>query len=488
MEHDRPVPEIIRDAGRRAVLSDAGAWAIERVVSVLDRADAARGRRSLRDLVEGTWLDLGGPATTREEAEFETVETFLGLLESVDAGGDCPDVCWLGEQMKRRTGSLGSGEPGVQLMTMHKAKGLEFDTVILPGLGKTPRRSEPGLLLWHEAPSAQSGAIPVLAPIPPSGADGDPLYRYLTQLERRKQAFEIDRLLYVACTRARRSLHLLAQVQAECDTRTGEISLRKPKSGSLLEHLWPAVASQAQAQAARLPLPVRDHGDQNVWVQPLIRRLPPDWRQPPTPELLQLPGAEPVAIGSDALEYEWASSWARHVGLVVHRWLQIIAQQGVDHFTGDRIRTLEPTFQRMLEQHGTEPRDLVKAIGRVSEALSATLSDTKGRWILSSEHTEAHSELPLTVCDGELFREIVVDRTFVAADGCRWIIDYKTSTHEGGDADNFLRIEADRHRQQLRRYRDAFADLGSEPIRTALYFPLLAVFHEVEVDSTVPSA
>ena len=175
---------------------------------------------------------------------------------------------------------------------------------------------------------------------------------------------------------------------------------------------------------------------------------------------------EARAAGLEPLQYEWASNWARHAGSVVHHWLQLIAEQGVDQFDGARIRALEPEFRRMLEQRGAEPADLNRAVLRVSEALRTTLADPKGRWIMSSEHSQACSELPLTVCDGELFREIVIDRTFVAADGCRWIIDYKTSTHEGGDLNAFLRIEADRHREQLRRYRDAFAALGSEPIRT----------------------
>jgi ATP-dependent exoDNAse (exonuclease V) beta subunit len=73
---------------------------------------------------------------------------------------------------------------------------------------------------------------------------------------------------------------------------------------------------------------------------------------------------------------------------------------------------------------------------------------------------------------------MVLDRTFVD-DGVRWIIDYKTSSHGGGNLEGFLNNEADRYRDQLQRYRQAVAMNESLPISTALYFPLLDRFLEV---------
>ena len=75
-------------------------------------------------------------------------------------------------------------------------------------------------------------------------------------------------------------------------------------------------------------------------------------------------------------------------------------------------------------------------------------------------------------------RNLVLDRSFVE-DGTRWIIDYKTSSHSGGDLEGFLKNEADRYREQLQLYREAVAINETRPIRTALYFPLLDRFCEV---------
>jgi ATP-dependent exoDNAse (exonuclease V) beta subunit len=74
---------------------------------------------------------------------------------------------------------------------------------------------------------------------------------------------------------------------------------------------------------------------------------------------------------------------------------------------------------------------------------------------------------------------VIFDRMLIDQEGVRWIIDYKTSTHEGGAISTFLEQEMERYRPQLERYALLAAQLGSEPVRTALYFPLLGEFREV---------
>jgi len=75
-------------------------------------------------------------------------------------------------------------------------------------------------------------------------------------------------------------------------------------------------------------------------------------------------------------------------------------------------------------------------------------------------------------------KSLILDRTFIE-NGTRWIIDYKTSSHAGGDLEGFLESEGKRYRQQLQLYRDALALTETRPIRTALYFPMLDRLLEV---------
>ena len=115
----------------------------------------------------------------------------------------------------------------------------------------------------------------------------------------------------------------------------------------------------------------------------------------------------------------------------------------------------------------------------VVEALTNTVGDERGRWILSREHREAHSELTLTgIANGRL-TDAVIDRSFVDRDGTRWVIDFKTSRHEGGGLEAFLKRELERYRAQLETYVALARGLGQNPVRAGLYFPLIGAFREL---------
>ena len=66
----------------------------------------------------------------------------------------------------------------------------------------------------------------------------------------------------------------------------------------------------------------------------------------------------------------------------------------------------------------------------------------------------------------------MIDRTFADPDGKRWIVDYKTSSHEGADIEAFLERERERYRGQLERYARALA--AGEKATLGLYFPVYA--------------
>jgi ATP-dependent exoDNAse (exonuclease V) beta subunit len=110
--------------------------------------------------------------------------------------------------------------------------------------------------------------------------------------------------------------------------------------------------------------------------------------------------------------------------------------------------------------------------------LQRTFADEAGRWILAP-HRDARSELPLTGLSEGRLRSVVIDRSFVDESGARWVIDYKTSRHEGGGLEEFLAQEMQRYAAQLRTYAALARALGPEPVRAALYFPLLGVLREL---------
>jgi hypothetical protein len=123
--------------------------------------------------------------------------------------------------------------------------------------------------------------------------------------------------------------------------------------------------------------------------------------------------------------------------------------------------------------------DLQRATDIVVDALSRTLGDERGRWIFSLEHRQAQSELALTGIAAGRLTNVVIDRSFVDKEGTRWVIDFKTSGHQGGGLEAFLDREVERYEPQLKKYVELAAALGPEPVRAALYFPLLGEFREL---------
>jgi ATP-dependent exoDNAse (exonuclease V) beta subunit len=108
---------------------------------------------------------------------------------------------------------------------------------------------------------------------------------------------------------------------------------------------------------------------------------------------------------------------------------------------------------------------------------------------LFENHVHGASELALTGIEAGEVVSIVIDRTFVAADGTRWIVDYKTSVHEGAGLAEFLDSEVLRYREQLARYARLLRlwtqnDTGQsvERIHLGLYFPLLGAWREWPAD------
>ncbi len=578
-DHDKTLWDLMNDGITTARLSEDGRARLTRVREALGAALARRRREPLRRWIEGAWLALGGPACAEDETDIEDAQVFLKLLDELEEGGDLPAL----EMLAERVAALYAlpdtkADARLQVMTMHKAKGLEFDTVIVPGLGYAPRRKEQRLLIWLERPlrlfdkltaQGRPRAIPplppgendknnslslgerarvrgssdlLLAPIKEASERIDEIYRYLDRLDDVKETHEDARLVYVAATRAKSRLHLIGQVDWNGKSL-------KPKSRSLLERLWPVVQSEFEkkphspdilisldinslslsGENKNIPpslgdnknnslsldinslptgddknippslgdnknnsLPLRGRVGVGVGVgvvqelnpeidQSAIRRLISGWQLPAPPEgLAWKPRAEityEAKSPHDEVEFSWASETAKLVGTVVHRWLQAIGEEQEQSWDFNRIEALRPSFKSELERAGVPQEEINAAVDRVAAALAQTLEDKRGRWLLGSKR-EAHCEWRLTgLFDGELV-DVAIDRTFVDESGVRWIVDYKTGTHEGGDLEEFLDREQERYRAQLERYAALMRMLDNREIRMGLYFPLLKGWRE----------
>lgn len=432
---------------------------LARTAAVLRAALGCVGREPLAALIERCWVALGGPALLDDEARLADVRSYLDLIAGLDEDLPALGIERIAQQLAGRYSSPpAASDTRLQVMTIHRAKGLEFDYVIVPGCGRQPRADDKPLLAWREHRDAHGATDLLLAPSP---AKGDSLwFNYLRQRDKEDAAAEAVRLLYVALTRARREVHLFGHVTHK------EGATPKAAKGSLFAMLWPAIGAAAcaglrPASTVVMSLETRRAG-------PMLRRCDPA-SLPQNAFFVPPPGAEMP------LEFDWAGTTAKHIGTVAHRLLQDLAADGA---TCAWSAALEGFARGQLRALGVARDELETATREAALAVEATLVSTRGRWLFAADLTEVETELCLAVVEHDETTRVIIDRTFVDVDARRWIVDFKTGSHRGGAREAYLDSELTRYRPQLERYGRIMAGLDARPIMLGLYFPLLDGWRE----------
>jgi ATP-dependent helicase/nuclease subunit A len=522
-----PVWPLLQDAARLAALSADGQARVARLRAVLGPALAHAGRQRFAHAVEGVWLALGGPATVADDAALADCRAAFDRLDALVAAGRF-SIDTLAADFARLFAAPDPRGAGLTLMTIHKAKGLEFDTVILPALhGQPGGRGDLPLLRWEPVVAADGTRHTAVAALPPRGGEAGAAYRLIGALEAARVRAEAARVLYVGATRARRALHLSA-----CAWRTkDDDGLRDPHPDSLLALLWPTVRSDWSALPARVfAAAAAAAGDRRSAFVPPLRRLSaaaldaaaevfgsataaggemaPVEQAPvaPRPGVQEAGGQE--AGGQEAGGQEAGGQGAggqgaadqgpavhraadqgpgvrqpgvcaapaggrwrpgRHrrealLGTLAHRYLERIAAEGPEAWPPERIAALPPAMSRWLVREGLPAAEAQSAAGELAAMLQTTLASADCRRVLAAG---GEAELALVSEDRDGRRVQVVDRSFVA-DGVRWIVDYKTEVVEPRSDAGFA-AAAERHRGQLARYAALFAGEG-RPVRCAVLF------------------
>jgi ATP-dependent exoDNAse (exonuclease V) beta subunit len=191
---------------------------------------------------------------------------------------------------------------------------------------------------------------------------------------------------------------------------------------------------------------------------------------PPSPVRWTAP---PEGRDEEQIEFSWAGETARHVGTVVHRWLQRMAEDELRGWDARRIQSLRPRFARELARRGLPSAEAARSAELVATALANAATDERGRWLLGPHpHAQNEYRLRATVQGG--LRTYVIDRVFRDQSDVEWVVDYKTSRHEGADPEAFLDRERDRYAPQL----TAYGNLRKGS-RQGLFFPLLRGWREI---------
>ena len=418
--------------------------------------------KPIRDILEAFWYRLGGPSTLKNKNELRYVKDYFSLLDEVSMGGTVVDCQVLKRRLKALhtefKSSLEENTDSVKVMTMHKAKGLEFDYVILPGLNRKSGSSESPLLTTYSGSS--------LVAVKPNLKEEKTIYHFISSIKKREEYNEQKRILYVAVTRAMKQLHLVSS------------NANKSIAGSSFSYLFPACGDHFIKNLEKNEQDIAINSD---IPEQKIRRLKDNWKLPENIKTnfnWHPPIENQIEDSSKFIEFEWAGETIKNVGIIVHRIIQEIAENGLNSWDKERLISEEENFKRMLKQYGVPLEDREKAMKYINDALTNFLNDERGRWILSDKHFDQHNEYAVTGVINDKLVNGILDRTFLDENKTRWVIDYKISRHEGGDIDWFIDEQKKRYQPKLEEYAALMKGFGDNEIKLGLYFPLLNGWRE----------
>ncbi len=482
-------PEVVE------LLSCDGRQRLARVRDILQRAYSVRGRLSVRQWVEDTWVMLGGPACIADE-DLVNAELLLNLIEQNSRGSSIVNLDeFSATKLDRLYAMPDTSEDAaqIQVSTIHSAKGLEYDAVFIPRAEGQSAQASHELMVWSEI---MDGDAPVrgmiVSPLELSGdRSQDRKYRYIRNLSKQKTLNELARLAYVACTRAKKELYIYAELTS---------AKTKPRADSLLGCMWAGIQQYAQQEGQdenehivvppvsselgpdfRKELMIGDGSDSPV---PDLHRLPSDWTLPESPTPVQLPGLEQEAPeNADRIDFDWAGSVAVWTGLIVHEWMRLITLAGTANWSAEKIMAQQPLWKQKLLALGlsADDKNMRYVLDRIRKSLINVLSDERGRWLLDDSHAESQTEYRLTGYVDGSFRNVILDRTFVDSSNTRWVVDYKTGVSLKDDEAEFLDNEVKRYHDQMVQYKKIVAGFDSRTIRTGLYFPMYPAWRELEI-------
>jgi ATP-dependent helicase/nuclease subunit A len=490
---ERCVEDAVAERGE--LLSEDSCERLMRVWPVLQAAREHRTGLTTSQWVERTWRSLGGDAYLKEN-EMANALRYLRLLDEVEEQAGTMDTGLLKRRLNVLYAESAAVEGAVDLMTVHAAKGLEWDVVMVPGLEKKPQATRERLLNWSEIDSSDTGgAHIVLAPIAERGEGSKELNAWLKDIVKAREAAERKRLFYVACTRAREELHLFASPKM---TAKGEVFR---ENGSLLATAWPAAERHF------------------VTAPPVPETTTNLFEMPPAPEAEDFIGdiaateaeeAQPAILQRLPLSFEPASRFtasrklsygdtapapahferpegsfeARVLGNAVHAFVEVLTKRLAD---GGHVDALlfelagwTPRIAAVLRGDGLSPPAIKKLVPRVKTALNNILKDDEGLWVLGP-HDGATNELALTSW-AERRSSVRLDRVFLAGatpldegSDFLWIIDYKTAAHGREGVDEFLADEQVKYAAQMEAYARMIGNrVEAGHLRVGLYYPMLA--------------
>jgi len=484
-----PWIEKLRALGRRRPETEG-------LLNALEAALKRIGRDPLGRVVRTFWEDLDGPRRTAARYGMGGVANCVrlcGILDDMDEGS--PQ-----ETLERFEALLETfyepvdpttARSPIHMMTIHRAKGLEFDMVLLPFMDWNPLSggiSGPPPYLVERLPGKKEEHL-IATGRDRRKPDPDPLYRILSRLERHRKTGEAKRLFYVAATRARSRLIMSGITGLKqgnpVTPRMSPLSWVWTHHGGQ-EGLMPEWPGRPPAVNAGIAFEINpappEMPDENSPVALFADQMPavPDIQ----PEHRTLSVKTPSAGNLDtdagpdtarASREEDLYSIPAIRGMLIHRLLRRGLEgkglPGEGAVTDALVREGVPREEAFLLTPGIleETRATLDS-PFIATLLEKAVGPVRTEWKLESALSPSSllsGSIDLALFDGT----------------CWWIIDFKTGTPgTEQDMNLFFAIEEERYRSQIGAYRrllKCFIEPESTPVRAGIFFTAPGVWREL---------
>jgi ATP-dependent helicase/nuclease subunit A len=407
--------------------------------AMLATADVKEGDQDANTAGGRLWRNLDKLLSDALASEALRVRNYLELLETLNDAG------------AREGEAPAEAQGAVQLMTIHKAKGLEFNLVVLAAAGRRTRTSSELAYLFEELGVAFKLDPPTM------------LYNLAKHLDKDQNEMETLRLLYVALTRAKhrliisghatpnkegdltftawaKALVAAAGLPAQDFHQAGHEPFERSTENNYPLRVW-CLWDDQPLQGVTLFAPVGDEIpaiDQRPLYQP-VKDIKPEHEE----EVEQEAVIDPLSWRATAQEVELPG---KVLGKLVHKALQRWCFPGDLH--------LDELLQAAALQAGmVNEGQRTSAIEQATELLERLRQHPI--WAKINSATERYHELPYAIQVAGGTENRYIDLLF--RDGDRWqIIDFKTdSILTAGHRENLI----NEYSTKVQRYRRAVKQL-----------------------------